>query len=99
MTRKVNKPNATDLDQAGWVSSRERRDYSHRTARCRMTADESANIETTSTRLVYENRWMRVREDTIRRRDGSTGIYGVVEKPDFVIIVPVEDDGRVHLME
>jgi len=64
-----------------------------------MTADESANIETTSTRLVYENRWMRVREDTIRRRDGSTGIYGVVEKPDFVVIVPVEDDGRVHLVE
>ena len=64
-----------------------------------MAADESANIETTSTRFVYENRWMRVREDTIRRRDGSTGIYGVVEKPDFVVIVPVDDDGRVHLVE
>ena len=64
-----------------------------------MAADENANIETTSTRFVYENRWMRVREDTIRRRDGSTGIYGVVEKPDFVVIVPVEDDGRVHLVE
>ena len=64
-----------------------------------MAADESVNIETTSTRLVYENRWMRVREDTIRRRDGSTGIYGVVEKPDFVVIIPVEDDGRVHLVE
>jgi ADP-ribose diphosphatase len=64
-----------------------------------MAIDESINIETTSTRLVYENRWMRVREDTIRRRDGSTGIYGVVEKPDFVVIVPVEDDRRVHLVE
>jgi ADP-ribose pyrophosphatase len=64
-----------------------------------MTADESGNIETTSTRLVYENRWMRVREDTIRRQDGSIGIYGVVEKPDFVVIIPVEDDGRLHLVE
>ena len=64
-----------------------------------MAADESANIETTSTRFVYENRWMRVREDTIRRRDGSSGIYGVVEKPDFVVIIPVEDDGQVHLVE
>jgi ADP-ribose pyrophosphatase len=64
-----------------------------------MAAGDSVNMETTSTRLVYENRWMRVREDTIRRRDGSTGIYGVVEKPDFVVIVPVEDDGRVHLVE
>ena len=42
---------------------------------------------------------MRVREDTIRRRDGSIGIYGVVEKPDFVVIVPIEDDGRLHLVE
>jgi len=64
-----------------------------------MAADERVNIETTSTRLVYENRWMRVREDTIRRRDGSIGIYGVVEKPDFVVIVPLEADGRVHLVE
>ena len=64
-----------------------------------MAVDESVNIETTSTRLVYENRWMRVRADTIRRRDGSTGIYGIVEKPDFVVIVPVEDDGRLHLVE
>jgi 8-oxo-dGTP pyrophosphatase MutT (NUDIX family) len=42
---------------------------------------------------------MRVREDTIRRRDGSIGIYGVVEKPDFVVVVPVEDNGRLHLVE
>ena len=48
-----------------------------------MAADEIANIEDTSTRFVYENRGMRVREDTIPRRDGSTGIYGLVEKPDF----------------
>ena len=42
---------------------------------------------------------MRVREDTIRRRDGSNGIYSVVEKPDFVVIIPVEDDGRLYLVE
>lgn len=57
------------------------------------------DIETVASRLVYENRWMRVREDQIRRRDGSDGIYGVVEKPDFVVIAPVEDDGRVHLVQ
>ncbi len=57
------------------------------------------DIETLSTRLVYENRWMRVREDVIRRRDGADGIYGVVEKPDFVVIVPVEQGGRVHLVQ
>lgn len=51
------------------------------------------------TRLIYENRWMRLREDVIRRRDGSDGIYGVVEKPDFVVIIPLETDRSVHLVE
>jgi ADP-ribose pyrophosphatase len=55
-------------------------------------------IETVATRVVYENRWMRVREDAIRRQDGSPGIYGVVEKPDFAIIAPIED-GMIHLVE
>jgi ADP-ribose pyrophosphatase len=64
-----------------------------------MSADGGSDIETLGTRVVYENRWMRVREDAIRRRDGSEGIYGVVEKLDFVVIVPVEDDGRVHLVQ
>lgn len=57
------------------------------------------DIEATASRIVYENRWMRVREDAIRRRDGGTGIYGVVEKPDFVVIVPREADGRLHLVQ
>lgn len=57
------------------------------------------DIVTTGTRIVYENRWMRVREDAIRRRDGSTGIYGVVEKDDFVVIVPVHADGAITLVQ
>ncbi|MGO4571457.1 NUDIX domain-containing protein [Microvirga sp. 2TAF3] len=56
------------------------------------------DIETSATRIVYENRWMRVREDSIIRRDGSHGIYGVVEKSDFAVIVPVEN-GTIHLVE
>src|SRR5947209_9572611 len=64
-----------------------------------MSANDDLDIETLSTRSVYENRWMRAREDAVRRRDGSEGIYGVVEKPDFVVIAPVEEDGRVHLVQ
>jgi ADP-ribose pyrophosphatase len=60
---------------------------------------ESPEIETTGSRLVYENRWMRLREDTIRRRDGTESIYGVVEKPDFAVIVPLEEDGSLHMVE
>jgi ADP-ribose pyrophosphatase len=57
-----------------------------------------AEIKTKASRVVYENRWMRVREDSIERRDGSSGIYGVVEKADFAVIVPL-DNGLIHLVE
>lgn len=45
-------------------------------------------MEQTSSRVVYENPWMTVREDTIRRPDGTPGVYGVVEKPDFALVLP-----------
>ena len=56
------------------------------------------DILTTGTRLVYENRWLRLREDAIRRRDGSTSVYTVIEKANFVVIAAIED-GRIHLVE
>lgn len=54
--------------------------------------DDAPDIECIGSQIVYQNRWLRVREDRIRRRSGATGIYGVVEKPDFVVIVPLQDD-------
>jgi ADP-ribose pyrophosphatase len=53
---------------------------------------------TLSSRIAYANRWTRVREDQIRRPDGTDGLYGVVERADFVVIVPVRD-GRLTLVE
>ncbi len=55
-------------------------------------------ITTLSSREVYRNRWMRVREDEILRSNGQKGIYGVVEKEDGAIILPIEN-GRVWLVE
>src|SRR4051812_39223187 len=60
---------------------------------------QTTDIQTTDSRIVYQNRWMRVREDTLRYRDGSPGLYGVVEKPNFVVIAAVEPDGHIHLVE
>jgi 8-oxo-dGTP pyrophosphatase MutT (NUDIX family) len=57
------------------------------------------SIRQLSTRAVYQNPWMRVREDEIERADGSTGIYGVVEKPDFALIIPRDRDGGLWLVE
>ena len=56
-------------------------------------------IEQTSTRRVYANSWMTVREDGIRRPDGTEGIYGVVDKPTYALVIPRDDDGRLHLVE
>ena len=55
-------------------------------------------IRRLSSRIVYENRWMSVREDGIQRADGSTGIYGVIDKPDFALVIPL-DRGGFHLVE
>ena len=44
-----------------------------------------------TTRVAYENLWLRVREDTVRRADGSEGLYGVVERRPFVIVAAWQD--------
>lgn len=56
------------------------------------------DITQQSSRVVYANDWLRVREDDIAFGDGRPGVYGVVEKPGSALVVPMEDDG-VHLVE
>ncbi len=56
-------------------------------------------METLSSRQVYENAWMSLREDGIRRPDGSEGIYAVIDRPTLAIVVPRAGDGSVHLVE
>jgi 8-oxo-dGTP pyrophosphatase MutT (NUDIX family) len=57
-----------------------------------------AAITTLSTREIYRNHWMRLREDRILRSNGEEGIYGVVEKADAAIIIPIDTD-RIWLVE
>ncbi|SNY91919.1 ADP-ribose pyrophosphatase [Cohaesibacter sp. ES.047] len=52
-----------------------------------------------ATRLIYRNRWMSLREDKVRFPGGHEGIYTVVDKPDFAVIIPVHDDGRLQLVQ
>jgi 8-oxo-dGTP pyrophosphatase MutT (NUDIX family) len=55
-------------------------------------------VETLDTKNMYGNRWMSLREDTVRRPDGSTGIYAVVDTPDIALVVP-SDGARLLLVE
>jgi len=55
-------------------------------------------VKTLSSKIVYENPWMTLREDEIELADGSRGIYSVIDKPDFALVIPSENDG-FHLVE
>jgi 8-oxo-dGTP pyrophosphatase MutT (NUDIX family) len=47
-----------------------------------------------ATRVVYENPWIRVREDAVTRPDGSDGIFGVVEvqRPAVFVVAWTDED-------
>ena len=50
------------------------------------------HIQRTGSREVYRNPWMTLREDSIRRPDGSDGIYGVVDKPTYALVIATKDN-------
>ncbi len=62
--------------------------------------DKFANPwQTISTRQVYTNSWISVREDQVIRPDGQPGIYGVVHfKNKAIGVVPIAADGNLHLV-
>jgi 8-oxo-dGTP pyrophosphatase MutT (NUDIX family) len=62
-------------------------------------AADSNPWKTLSSRAVYENPWIGVREDAVIRPDGSPGIYGVVHfKNRAVGVLPVDRDGAIWLV-
>ena len=71
------------------------------------TTDPAARAEpersnpwtTLSSRPIYENPWISLREDQVLRPDGQDGIYGVVHfKNRAVGVLPVDDVGRIWLV-
>ncbi|MDB6075708.1 MAG: hydrolase [Verrucomicrobiaceae bacterium] len=54
---------------------------------------------TTSTKLIYENPWIRVREDQVINPSGGQGIYGVVMFRNRAVgVVPVDDEDHTWLV-
>lgn len=55
--------------------------------------------QTKSTRPIYENPWISIREDQVVRPNGSEGIYGVVSMRNKAVgVVPLHEDGTVTLV-
>lgn len=54
---------------------------------------ERSEIRSRSSREVYRSPWMSVREDEVEFPSGAVGTYSVVEKPDFVVVLPFANGG------
>ncbi|WP_224996713.1 NUDIX hydrolase [Cesiribacter sp. SM1] len=54
---------------------------------------------TTNSRPVYENPWIRVREDQVLNPSGNPGIYGVVSFRNWALgIIPLDEDNNTWLV-
>lgn len=64
------------------------------------TPEDQDNPWTTrDSKIVYENPWIRVREDAVIRPDGADGIYGVVEFQNRATgVIARRDDGHIALV-
>jgi 8-oxo-dGTP pyrophosphatase MutT (NUDIX family) len=54
------------------------------------------HIRATASREVYRNPWLILREDAIRRPDGSDGIYAVVDKPTYALVIAQDGEPGAH---
>ncbi len=59
-----------------------------------MTTDETKSPwKTVTSKQIYDNPWIAVREDRIIRPDGETGIYGVVHFKNIAVgVLPIEEE-------
>lgn len=60
---------------------------------------QTRNWKTVNSKIVYQNPWIKVREDSVVRPDGEKGIYGVLEKFPGVFIIALDKDNSVFLNE
>jgi 8-oxo-dGTP pyrophosphatase MutT (NUDIX family) len=64
-----------------------------------VTPEDTRNPwQTVSSKQVYENPWISVREDRVVRPDGEPGIYGVVHYKNTAVGVLAIEDDHVYLV-
>jgi 8-oxo-dGTP pyrophosphatase MutT (NUDIX family) len=59
--------------------------------------NQSNPFKTHSSKVVYENHWMKVHEDQITHPAGHDGIYAYVEVKNSVVIVAINDKNEIFL--
>lgn len=51
-----------------------------------------------SSKIAYQNPWMKVREDQVIRPDGKPGMYGVIETNDSVMVGALNDKNELYMI-
>lgn len=54
---------------------------------------------TLSSRVVYENSWLKIHEDKTQMPNGKEGIYGFIEGGSGVFIIAVNNEEEIYLVE
>ncbi|MCX7606696.1 MAG: NUDIX hydrolase [Bacteroidia bacterium] len=55
--------------------------------------------KTLSSRAIYENPWIALREDTVITPAGTPGIYGVVHYKNLALgVIPIDSEGYTYLV-
>jgi len=52
-----------------------------------------------STKIVYKNQWLQLREDTVIRPDGKKGKYSIVERPPVNFIIASDQKGSIFFIK
>ena len=63
------------------------------------SAEDENPWQTLSSKEVYENSWIRLREDSVLRPDGAPGIYGVVHFRNIAVgIIALDEENSIYLV-
>lgn len=55
--------------------------------------------KTISTKIVYKNQWLRLREDTVIRPDGKKGEYSIVERPPVNFVIALDEKESIFFIK
>ena len=55
-------------------------------------------LKKVSSKIVYQNPWVKIREDTTEDLNGNKGIYGVMESNNSVMVITLNQQNQVYLI-
>ncbi|CAI3943438.1 8-oxo-dGTP pyrophosphatase MutT and related house-cleaning NTP pyrophosphohydrolases [Commensalibacter communis] len=55
---------------------------------------DAGGITPISSRIAYENRWLKIREDIIKYPNDLDGMFGIVERNEFAVILPLSTENN-----